>query len=233
MKRRGMGFLRVFAAVLFVLGATTIQAAELPRPGDYLEARFVDGLKRTRSPLKAFHASESPQGLTVSREDGIDRVLVNLNWHEGYDLLFRDGQFLRSDIEGEKVVLNTKTPSYWEFGTNRFSGRYVFVENVERFVARHSLVGKYEDRRGRTYEFRDDGTASFPERDFHYSILLDFVFDQHDFVADTDAGIDFSFRHEGGVLVLYPVLAPGEGPQRGQPDFAHPMARLRRLGYSK
>jgi len=178
--------------------------------GDYLSTNYIEQLRKTRSPYKA--GDQRPISLVIVHRQGTDLLIdTSYNFHEGGEVLrvAANGQIEPSSGENVKQLTGTVLNEHsLRFGINDNPvTTYEHVGNAATYVARASLVGTYQNSRGRTYEFRNDGTAVFPDHTFRYEVGLDHVFGNFDYF-DEKASVNgnsrtWAFRWEGDDLDLF------------------------------
>ena len=178
--------------------------------GDYLSNAYIDTLKSTRS---AFKAGETGQmNLVVVHRQGTKFLLQPIfNFHEGGSefAIHEDG----SVSSVEPVTEYTRNPSAhvlddhtFAFGFAEFKPvKFVFVKDAAAYVSSTILVGKYQDKQGRPYEFRGDGWAIFPDRKFKFEIGTDHVFDHFDYFMENKK--TWAFKRNGSLLQIFPTVA--------------------------
>lgn len=174
--------------------------------GDYLRRDYIEKLNATHSSLKA-ETSGTAQLIHVSREgDGVHFGAI-FNFHEGgYTFLVRaDDSFV--ELEGSsssKPVLQVLTSHSFSLKFDKFPAEtYLLVGDVHRYVAMRMIVGKYEDREGRSYAFLDDGWAIFPDRKFKYEIGTDHVLTHYDYFWDKGSDKFYAIKKVAGKLEVF------------------------------
>ena len=80
---------------------------------------------------------------------------------------------------------------------------YVFVGDLDRYVAQEALAGRYVDDKGRSYVFGTDGWATFPERRFEYVVASDHVPNEYDYFYEKPGGRVFVFERNNGLLQIF------------------------------
>jgi hypothetical protein len=207
------------------------RAATMPAAGDYLEARFIDTVQRTRSIEAADavcnHLLVAQLATVTSDAKGFQIGQVE-NWHEGQNLfeITPDGRMKNGDDnDGDTTI---EIPDAHHIKTRSAGGsraaNFVLVGNAAHFIEHSILTGRYMDDAGQPYEFKDDFTGSFPDKQIAFRLDLD------DFPADsftTQDGTVIAFRWSGSELTLYPTFPlPPDAEGYGNPDLDHPIAHL-------
>lgn len=157
--------------------------------GEYLSTTYVDELKKTHSPLKAGSGNRIDL-VVVERTDHGFQLDPIFNFHEGgYKYLINSNGSVSPAGTGGAEITNLTAilldDHTFQFGVDSFSpAHYVFVKKAVEYVSKAVLVGRYKDRYGRGYEFRDDGWAVFPDRKFQFEIGLDHVGEGFDYFLE-------------------------------------------------
>ena len=79
---------------------------------------------------------------------------------------------------------------------------------ADRYVNQIALSGEYVDGNGRHYVFGRDGIASFPGRKFKYTIGIDHVENQFDYIEDQADHQIFSFKRTNENLEIFHTSGP-------------------------
>ncbi len=175
--------------------------------GDYLRSDYVDCLKQTPSPLRC-EVSGEPQLIEVHKR-ARDRDLVVASFHEGFAGLVQhsDGSVEQGPLHDSALqnltvaILDAHHVRIGASGLKSFV--YVFVGNLDRYVAQEALAGAYVDDEGRSYVFGNDGWASFPERKFEYTVASDHVLNPYDYFYEKPGGRVFVFERHGSQLQIF------------------------------
>jgi hypothetical protein len=176
------------------------------RTGDYLRRDYIEKLNATHSSLKA-ETSGTAQLIQVSKESNGLQFSVIFNFHEGgYAFLVHgDGSFV--ELEGSsssKPVLKVLTNRSFSLKFDAFpTETYRFVGDVNRYVATRMVVGKYRDQERRSYVFREDGWAIFPDRKFKYEIGTDHVLTHYDYFWDRGSDKFYAITKAAGKLNIF------------------------------
>jgi hypothetical protein len=217
--KRQMQLLFVFLITLLVCSSTHATPAVKSNPaiksGEYLKSDYISMIEKTHSPYAALTSSKEPI-LLVAYKGEYDLVLIHY-FHE-----FDDGLNIRDDGKACRIGTDGKDPSAESFtvdGDNlTFTDynshgplHYVYVGNAERFVARKVIIGDYVDAVGKTYSFREDGTAQFGDVQFPYEIGLDFVLrpnsgknnSKRDYFQNSKSRELFEYEIKDGVMSIY------------------------------
>jgi hypothetical protein len=242
--KEGSSFLKKRSKkLLFVLVVATTGARAAPLdvgsllPGDYLEDRFMDTLRATRSPLAALsERGAGPQCIQLVQTDNAWRFVANENWHEGFTLftITASGRMVPGD---ERVVYDPPkidTPRHFYLrraGSKNAGLGYSHVGDADAAVARIALAGTYVDRDGRLVEFGTDGVLHGMGPDTRFSLNNDHVVgDKFDYFIIEEGKKLVAFRHEGNRLLLYHVMPAGpDSPDTGEPDFKHLLLSLQQV----
>ncbi len=164
---------------------------------------------------------ERPRGFDISQSE---------NWHEGQNLfeLMRNGEVKNgSDNDGDTTI-EILDPDHIRIRTVSLNQEenFIYVGDDAKFIRHYTLVGKYIDDAGKSYEFKDDGTGTFSDKPFTYRLNLD------DFPDDSFSTQNkiIAFRWKASELTLYPAFpVEPDAEGYGTPDLNHPIAHLRRV----
>lgn len=179
------------------------------RSGEYLSEDYIERLKKTRSPLHATTAEEAFDLVILDHQQNGVHLNTILNFHEG-------GPEIRVDLKGhitvpvdagmdiKDLVVTADGKQSLIVGFSSFKPkRFLLVGKTATYVGKEILAGKYLDDRGQRYEFRDDGKAIFPDRQFSYTIGIDHVLNAFDYFVDEGNGKLYGFRVDGLKLYIY------------------------------
>lgn len=179
-------------------------------PGTYLSRDYIDILKRSKSPFKADGEANHIYKLVSVRYDRGKGYLTPETFHEGG----------LSYVLSPNATLEPSDPSYprpTHFKVNSahsfelsFSPerpvRYEKVGNVASYVSAVTLVGRYTDSAGRMYQFRSDGKAIFPDREFTYEVGLDHVLTHFDYFYEAGKVNEVTpYQRDDETLRLYTI----------------------------
>jgi hypothetical protein len=170
----------IFLFELPAFCASTVKSDLEIKQGEYLISDYVEILEKTHSPYLASLSSKRPE-LLIAYKGEYDLVLVH-DFHEFHDgLNIINGKAYRA-VSGEKNTDSKAITISVDSGNLTLTGYdtstplyYIYVGDVQRFVALKVIAGDYADTEGTTYSFKEDGTASFGEKHFKYEIGLDFI----------------------------------------------------------
>ena len=86
---------------------------------------------------------------------------------------------------------------------------FTFVENAYGWAASKLFAGKYTDEKGRIYAFKENGTVQFPDKEYKYSVALDF---SEPPIVDclTVGNRNFHFKIKDSKILLYKMSADFE-----------------------
>ena len=170
----------------------------------WLNCEYVETLKTTRSPMKAaqdiYYVS-----INFKKSDTNIEWEQIYNFHEGLKLPL-DG-FKKMVDDSYMPVLNKSEVDYYSVKDDRlvFTGnpidkiewnfkdkntnpgelknlKFVRAEpNVETFINRYAIAGKYKDEQGHIYTFSEEGKAVWPDKTFDYETGLDFILTKFDY----------------------------------------------------
>jgi hypothetical protein len=229
---RTLSLALTFSLALFTF-APEGHTATKPEAGDYLETRFIETLKKTRSIVAADKACNDlmiAQVLSViERPRGFD-ISQSENWHEGQNLfeLLRNGKIRNGHDNNGETTIEISNPHHITIRTAgvRQDANFVYVGDAAKFIQHNILVGKYIDDAHQRYEFKDDGTGRFSNKPISYSLnLADFPDDSFSAV-----GRVIAFRWNGAELTLYPMIPPeSDAEGYGTPDLNHPITHLHQV----
>jgi hypothetical protein len=204
-----------FLIASFLLAGASLRAqagpGALPRAlklGDYLRDDYVRGLIASRSPFRS-SVYDSPQSAKVIRRDGESVLIAVFNFHEGgpdFVILPNGSLAVESDAGSDlsNLTFTILDSTRFRMGFDKFEPQtFIYVGNLDRYVAKFTVVGDYVDGRNRRYAFRADGTAVFPDREFKYSVGTDHVLNHFDYFEDETAHVTYGFKWHNGVLDLF------------------------------
>ena len=234
---RPLLFVCIFFFAKNAVADNVIHDHDLPlQPGGYMTATFIEALKKTRSPFYAVKHSDYPPNITIT----YDEKLSNYIYFTGFD--FRSGLDTFKADKALKNITSTspyarraaKVPN-WSHTTFSFLSNwqtlegvastkklnpkvslkkvdYVYVGNLNRFINRNTIAGKYKDSEGRLYIFTEEGKATFPERSFSYEVVLDpAVGDFDSFITDVRKAYGFwehfAFKVDKDTLQLFNIIS--------------------------
>ena len=211
----------LYVSIIFILfcSSTYVTANEKNSPkirsGEYLKSDYVDAIEKTHSPYAALNSSSEPALLKAYKGE-YDLVLIH-DFHEFHDGLkiMEDGKAHRMERKGEgspavSVTVDGDNLILTGYDSNG-PLHFIYVGNAQRFVAKKVLVGDYVDAEGKTYSFREDGTAYFGDVQFPYEVGLDFVLrprsgknkDKRDNFRNSKSRELFEYEIKDGVVYLY------------------------------
>jgi hypothetical protein len=214
-----MQLLYVFLTIILFYTPAYVTAAEknnsVIKSGDYLKSDYIEMIKKTHSPYSASRSSTEPTLLTAYKGE-YDLVLIHYfhEFHDGLNIM-KDGKAHRmgSGVENPSAVSITANGDNLILTGYDSHGplHYIYVGDVKRFVAGKVIVGDYVDSEGKTYSFKEDGTAYFGEVRFHYEIGLDFVLrpnsrkdnNKRDYFQNTKSRELFEYEVKDGVMSIY------------------------------
>lgn len=184
--------------------------------GDYLASAYVDALKNTRSALAADKTGQMTE-VSVTRKGSNVALIPGFNFHEAGEefAVGKDGAISVDTkiFPNQKVSAEAVSDRILRFGYEDIApANYVFVKDKYAFVAKIMIVGQYRDARGRTYEFKDDGWAVFPDRKFKYEIGLDHVLNNYDYYME-NRNI-WALRRNGKELQIFATADTDDGPEQ-------------------
>jgi hypothetical protein len=204
--------------ILFCLATSVTFAAKnnlMIKSGEYLKSDYISMIEKTHSPYTALTSSTDP-ALLIAYKGEYDLVLIHY-FHE-----FRDGLNIRDDGKAYRMGPDWKDSSSESFTVDvdnlTFTDynshgplHYIYVGDVKRFIAGKTIVGDYVDAEGKTYSFREDGTAYFGEVQFPYEIGLDFALrpnsgknnSKRDYFQNSKSRELFEYEINDGVMSIY------------------------------
>ncbi len=176
--------------------------------GEYVRNDYLDGLEETHSPSKSL-AFGTPQ-LVIARLEKTGLTLITIfNFHDGGAefLLHPDGT-VGTLVDAGFVTANLSfkiiDSHHLVLGFDKFlSQTYTFVGDIAQYSREVLLAGEYLDQKGRHYIFGHDGTATFPDRTFQYSVGTDQVLNRFDYFQDDTQKEVFGFRKSGNTLEIF------------------------------
>jgi hypothetical protein len=203
-----------------------------PQAGDYVEDRFLAGVVRDRSTIRAFQALADaciPQLLQFAPGPrGLDTTAI-WNWHEGAIVftLASDGTLLQGEYDAQfdrSAGLDEDRPGHIRVRHKAEWLGYTYVGNAAHAIARLLVVGRYRDAAEAIHAFEQDGTLDAPCYRGSYEIVLDHVFGKDDLIVLGEGSPRkvVAFRWIGGQLALYHVVPSQYGLSWGDPDYSAP-----------
>jgi len=192
------------------------------KSGEYLKSDYIDAIEKTHSPYASLRSSKEPI-LLIAYQGEFDLVLVHYfhEFHDGLNIMENGnvhwtGSGITVTVDGDNLILtdyDTEGPLH-----------YVYVGDAQRYVAKKVVVDDYVDSEGKTYSFKEDGTAFFGDVQFQYVICLDFVERWH---ADRDLKMRdyfwnkitrelYEYEIEDGVMSIYKTS--GDRSQYVEPE---------------
>lgn len=222
------GIILLVVGLQFFLGTPKqVLASELE--GEWLNERYINNLKLTKSPIKSLSGVSEVHFEIKKKPQGYEWFTV-YNFHEGspfklitalqelpekssYQLVLKKddpGNYYINDDTFYKFTTDPKTKLSKITYANE-GKQVVFVKldkTVNHFVNNLVLAGKYQDSKGFIYQFNADGTAKWPGKQFKYEINLDPFFNKYDYfrlVDDKEQGKHklYCFEQKGKQLYLY------------------------------
>jgi len=86
---------------------------------------------------------------------------------------------------------------------------FTYVEDAYGWAASKLFAGKYTDEKGKIYNFKENGTVAFPDKEYKYSVALDFS--EPPVVDCLSVGDkNFHFKFKDGKILLYKLSADFE-----------------------
>ena len=209
--------LYVSIIIIVFCSATYVTANEKNNPkirsGEYLKSDYVDAIEKTHSPYAAENSSSEPT-LLRAYKGAFDLILVHYfhEFHDGLNIM-EDGKARRKEDKGEgspaiSITVDGDNLILTGYDSNG-PLHYIYVGDAELFVARKVLVGDYVDAEGKTYSFRENGTAYFRDVQFPYEVGLDFVLrprrdqNKRDYFQNSKSRELFEYEIKDGVMCIY------------------------------
>jgi hypothetical protein len=179
-------------------------------PGEYLRSDYLKSLEQTRSPIKSV-VRGTPQLVKIdtSQKGILFRTIIS--FHEGGpEFLMEKGGIVKTLVDAGYKIKNVKIKIVDSqnvkicFDTTERLEDYLFVGNVEKYVAAKCLVGNYVDKNGQKYIFQKDGWAQMTGKRIKYSIGLDYPpsFTNNYFTSDSN---EYVFDWSGEILKIFNV----------------------------
>ena len=152
---------------LFACVTATAENNSEIKPGEYLTSEYIDMIEKTNSPYAALQLSKEPI-LLITYQGGYDLIRVHYfhEFHDGLDIIdIEDGKIhgtgpidITVTVDGDNLIL-----TYYD---SEGPSHYIYVGDAQRYVAKKVIVGDYIDSEGKTYSFKEDGTALFGDVQF-------------------------------------------------------------------
>lgn len=198
--------------IVWVLNCVAGQAIEL-QTGQYLSEKYIEILLRTKSP-KAADSAETAEGTIAMVSKGKkteDKYIIAAGtFSDGYGAIHitPEGKLNKKTstntsfpeiplkiMSNKKFVLTTPQPMSAKI-------TFTFVGNPYDWAAAKLFAGKYIDEKGKIYNFKENGSVIFQDKEYKYSVALDFS--EPPIVDCLSVGAkNFHFKIKGDKLVLY------------------------------
>lgn len=184
--------------------------------GDYLQRDYIRKLKVTKSPYMSSKGLFGILSLKVSKERG--QIIITLigSFHEGIGaiVLNKDGKILKRNLPNmftDFRILGKNELSL------RYKGKifhYQYVKNIDYFIRKVAIVGKYLDNKKNIYSFDSTGKAQFRGTSMIYNLSYDPVTDYFDviYIKDKKQKMTLAYKIINNQLLLYEL--EGENYQK-------------------
>lgn len=199
-------------------------------PGDYLRSDYMETLEKTHSPIQS-DVFNMPQFIrTQMKKDGLFLLSI-FNFHEGGPefILFGDGSIITQISAGfntSNLFIDVIDDQHFELGFDKFKPMtYIFVGEVDLYVANKILVGRYIDESGQNYIFGIDEWAVFPNNKFQYRIGLDHILLKYDYFEDVTSNKVYAFKIKNEVLEIF-----GTSGENNENIDKQPLFSLKKIG---
>jgi len=203
--------------------------------GDYLSGDYIKTLDRTRSPLAA-EAGRSVNLVVVRQEDGYAKIQPVIRFHEGGPSfrIGRSGQGVLLDAAGEDIgayIVRALNGAELEVG---FKGlpvtRFISVSDLQGFVLRKSIGGRYVDDKRQSYVFGPGGLATTPNGRFRFTVGVDHVPYRFDYIEVSGTHMILRFIRKQCALDIYEVSDAETNQAGNDGTHAKPWAFLHETG---
>jgi len=167
--------------------------------GGWYDEAYIETLLETKSIADAMKSSKSPLLLIFKSKSGVEQTNYS-NFHEaGGDIIYplsehefgvykpsglKNIKSTELDIDRFILPKNTDGPLRWYSSPGQYT-TYIKISSFGSMLHYTLLDGEYVDSNGNKYTF-DQGSASWPSRQFHYEIKLDLAFIGSDCFVDVD-----------------------------------------------
>jgi hypothetical protein len=209
--------------------------------GDWMSRTYQSSIERTRSPLLAsriFSHQKSIRYAVLSCEKDSGRIIwgATSNFHEGvryridglkpadapntYVLVFNKEQDTPRETENDRIVFpdGSSDALTWVFdaGMKRRINFGRVKPSLDAYVNHMVIAGTYTDPSGKLFEFTDGFEAKWPDKTFKYTIGMDCVLTDCDYII-VPAEMDgtqyrvYGYEWKQGKLYLYKAGHPGGG----------------------
>ena len=173
--------------------------------GSYLRVDYIRSIKQTRSPYKAVGKGGILQ-FDITSDNGSLALATIANFHDtGGTYRFKSGdtfQRVDSDNPLDSVTVSPSTgPRFKLIYPKDFIGEFEFVGSMDDFLRSNTIAGEYVDSVGNRYIFRPNGEATFPTRNFKYTVGCDHFEAPFDFIYGD--GFDWAFKFQGSTLQFF------------------------------
>lgn len=210
--------------------------------GEWLSKEYIAKLKATKSPQISVEGIVE-DSFSIKKTDTGYVMAVIYNFHEGgedfiikglkavaakkgvYELVVdmpagiteKNSQFIFFKKDGADEI-------QWNYESNHKKNKNTFIRvepSVSLFVNRILLAGEYKDERGNSFIFTESGVAKWPDKQFRYETLLDYIGSPAscDLLMEIDQqgrysnpAVLYRFAWQQGNLLIYRVDNTGENP---------------------
>jgi len=150
----------------------------------FVSESYINTIQKEKSPYLGYNSQPSPflvqlkkqnDSLFFFRIDDLNQVAV------GFFEIDKTGNATRKYLGSikslpRKIEINSSTRFCLVFdrnsGINYLTGCYVYVDNVQKFVAANTIMGCYVDSNGQKYSFDKNGEGTFQNMSFKYHVSL-------------------------------------------------------------
>ena len=210
--------------IFLIFGYSTPEKISVHKiSGFWINQQFADILKDTRSPKDAYY----PNGMYVPFFE-VKGNSIQWGIHDGDG--FGIGYLEESNVKNQYNVIDTKnnkTPHKFIFKSDSLKTLtwigdfykasqvvqrfFKLKDSVQHYCNKVVIGGVYQDNKNMKYEFLANGNASWPNKEFKYSVGLDFTFDSTNYLINwskqtEDGYISYGFRWQGNKLLLFREL---------------------------
>jgi hypothetical protein len=220
-----------------VVGMNFAHAArpEIPE-GDFLSQRYLQILQRTRSPFTAEGSSHTINLVIVRKKEGANEIVPIMNLHEAGPS-FRVAQSDKAVLEDSggldigQYVVEILSDKKLRVGFDSFPAQnFIAVSNLQGTIRSASLAGRYLDNEHRVYMFGADGVAKTPGGTFRFTVGIDHVPYQFDYIEQSNTHKIFKFVWKKCDLDIYEVTDAIQNQHGNDGTQVKPWAFLHEIG---
>ncbi|PYU24974.1 MAG: hypothetical protein DMG30_06790 [Acidobacteria bacterium] len=203
--------------------------------GDFLSRKYLQILEQTRSPFTA-EGSRTINLVLVRKNEGATEIVPIMNLHEA-------GPSFRVDQSDKAVLEDSAGLDIGQYLAQILSGKelrvgfdsfpaenFIAVKNLQGTIRGASVAGRYLDNERRVYTFGKDGVATTPDGTLRFTVGIDHVPYQFDYIEQSDTHKIFKFVRKKCNLDIYEVTDAIQNQHGNDGTQVKPWAFLREIG---